>query len=145
MIFAGPGMRSAGVARKQPVNLLDMYPTLVELCGLKVNPRLDGTSLAPLLRDAKAKRDPTVSTYLPGNHAVVSEKWRYIVYADGGEELYDRAADPNEFTNLAGDERYAAVKRELRQFAPKTNAPMQPDRTQYDFDFGTYSYKRRGS
>jgi len=97
MIFSGPGMRSAGVERKQPVNLLDLYPTLVEMCGLPANPRLDGTSLVPLLKDAKAKRNPTVSTFMPGNHAVITERWRYIVYNDATEELYDRQADPNEF------------------------------------------------
>ncbi len=143
MIFAGPGMKSAGVARRQPVNLLDLYPTLVDMCGLPANPRLDGTSLVPLLQDAKAKRNPTVSTFMPGNHAVISERWRYIVYNDGSEELYDRQADPNEFTNLAGDAKLASVKRELAQFAPKSSAPMQLDRSHYDFDFATYTYKRK--
>jgi arylsulfatase A-like enzyme len=136
-------MRSAGVARRQPVNLLDLYPTLVELCRLPANPRLDGTSLVPLLKDAKAKRNPTVSTFMPGNHAVISERWRYIVYSDGSEELYDRQADPNEYTNLGTD--YAEVRRKLAQFAPKTSAPMTPDRTQYDFDFTTYSYRRKAT
>jgi arylsulfatase A-like enzyme len=143
MILSGPGMRSAGVARRQPVNLLDLYPTLVELCRLPANPRLDGTSLVPLLKDAKAKRNPTVSTFMPGNHAVISERWRYIVYSDGSEELYDRQADPNEYTNLGTD--YAEVRRKLAQFAPKTSAPMTPDRTQYDFDFTTYSYRRKAT
>jgi arylsulfatase A-like enzyme len=143
MIFAGPGTRAAGVTRPQTVNLLDIYPTLVEMCGLPVNPRLEGTSLVPLLRDSKAKRNPTLSTFLPGNHAVVSERWRYIVYSDGGEELYDRKADPNEFTNLAGRPELAPVKRDLARYAPKTSAPPKPSVTEYDFDFQTYTYTRK--
>ena len=143
MIFAGPGTRAAGVTRPQTVNLLDIYPTLVEMCGLPVNPRLEGTSLVPLLKDPKAKRNPTLSTFLPGNHAVVSERWRYIVYSDGGEELYDRQADLNEFTNLAGKPEFASVKQGLARYTPKTSAPPKPSVTEYDFDFKTYSYKRK--
>ncbi len=141
LIIAGPGVQAAGTTRTQPVSLLDLYPTMVEIAGLPKNPRLDGTSLVPLLRNPQAKRPPTVSTYLPGNHAVVSEKWRYIVYHDGGEELYDRKADPNEFTNLAGNPKFAKVKAEMAKYAPKSSAPMRPEVTAYDFDFKTYSYK----
>jgi arylsulfatase A-like enzyme len=143
MIIAGPGVRSAGAERRQPVNLLDLYPTLVEMCGLERNSRLDGTSLVPLLRDPRAKRQPTVSTFMPGNHAVISERWRYIVYADGSEELYDRLADPHEFINLAGEAKYAGIKRALAAYAPKTSAPMAPSREAYDFDFGTYTYRKK--
>jgi choline-sulfatase len=140
MIIAGPGIRPVNMARRQPVSLLDIYPTLVELCGLASNSRLEGTSLVPLLRDPNAKRAPAVSTFMPGNHAVVSTRWRYIMYGDGGEELYDRQADPNEYTNLAAEPKHAAVKRDLARFAPKTSAPMKPSRDQYDFDFTTHTY-----
>lgn len=141
MIFAGPGTQKPGVTRSQPVNLLDLYPTLIEMCGLPVNPRLDGTSLVPLLKDPKAKRNPTVSTYLENNHAVISERWRYITYSDGGEELYDRKEDPNEFTNLANNPEYISIKTDLAKYAPKTSAASKPLMTAYDFDFATYTYK----
>ena len=101
------------------------------------------TSLVPLLKDPQAKRNPTVSTYLEGNHAVVSERWRYIIYSDGGEELYDRKEDPNEFTNLAGKLEYASIKTDLAKYAPKTSAASKPLMTAYDFDFATYTYKRK--
>jgi arylsulfatase A-like enzyme len=143
MIIAGPGIRPVNMARRQPVSLLDIYPTLVELCGLASNSRLEGTSLVPLLRDPNAKRAPAVSTFMPGNHAVVSSRWRYIMYGDGGEELYDRQADPNEYTNLAEEPKHAAVKRDLARFAPKTSAPMKPSRDQYDFEFTTHTYRRK--
>ena len=60
---------------------------------------------------------------MPNNHAVRTEKWRYIRYADGGEELYDHDADPHEWTNLAKDEKHAAVKKELAKWLPTENKP----------------------
>ena len=96
---------------------------------------LEGASLAPLLRDANAKRRPAVSTYLPNNHAVITEKWRYIRYEDGSEELYDRVNDPNEWKNLAGEERHAGLKREMAQWMPKSSVKPVPERDAYDFDF----------
>jgi arylsulfatase A-like enzyme len=142
MIVAGPGIESAGVPRTQPVSLLDIYPTLLEMCGLPANPRNDGISLTPLLKNPTAKRIPAVCTYLPGNHAIITERWRYIRYSDTTEELYDRKADPDEFTNLAALAKYEPVKRDLARYAPKTSVPMKPLVTDYDFDFKTYSYKR---
>ena len=62
-------------------------------------------------------------TFGPNNHAVRDERWRYIRYADGGEELYDHQGDPREWTNLAGDAQYTAVKNKLAAWLPKVNAP----------------------
>lgn len=143
MIFAGPGTSAAGRARTQPVTLLDIYPTLVDLCGLSKRDGLDGTSLAPLLRDAGRKWKPAVSTFEPGNHAVISEKWRYIRYRDGGEELYDRKADRHEYTNLAGDAKLAPIKQEMARWLPKSSAPPKPDRDEWDFDFATYRFRKK--
>jgi arylsulfatase A-like enzyme len=143
MIFAGAGVRQAGVARHQPVSLLDVYPTLTDLCGLPANVRNEGTTLTPLLRNAKARRHPAVCTYLPSNHAVRTERWRYIKYQDGGEELYDCAADPNEYRNVAADPKHTKLKLELAKWMPVKNAPSVPDRTAYDFDFATHTYRRK--
>jgi arylsulfatase A-like enzyme len=143
LIFAGPGIRATGNARAQPVNLLDLYPTLVEMCSLPKKSDLDGESLTPLLRDPKAKRNPTVTTHLPDNHAVRSERWRYIRYSDGAEELYDSVKDPNEYHNLAGDPKLASLKSELARWMPKSSARPVPDRDAFDFDFATYTWKRK--
>ncbi|MEO7653009.1 MAG: sulfatase [Bryobacteraceae bacterium] len=143
MIIAGPGVRAAGKARKQAVSLLDIYPTLVELCGLPPNSRLEGKSLSPLLRNADAGRDPAVSTFLPGNHAVRTERWRYIRYRDGSEELYDCVADRNEYRNLANDSKLEPVKRDLAKWIPPKSAPPRPERDAYDFDFATYTFKAK--
>ncbi len=141
LIVAGPSVRAPGKARTAPVSLLDIYPTLVELCGLPAKADLEGISLAPQLRDPAAKRDAVISTFNPGNHAVITPRWRYIRYADGGEELYDRAADPGEFQNLAGKPIHGKRMQELARFVPTKNAPPVPDREAYDFDFATHTYK----
>jgi arylsulfatase A-like enzyme len=118
LMIAGPGV-AAWRKSPRPVNLLDLYPTLAELCGLKTPANLDGRSIAPLLRAPDMPWDhPSVSTWLEGNHAVRSERWRYIRYRDGGEELYDHSADPNEWNNLAADPKFAAVKAGLRPYMP---------------------------
>ncbi len=126
LIFAGPGVaKSANCAR--PAELLDIYPTLVELCGLPAKGGLEGHSLAPQLKNARApRRWPAITTHNVGNHSVRSERWRYIRYADGSEELYDLRADPNEWFNLAPNPKYAGVMREHAQWLPKTDAPPAP-------------------
>jgi hypothetical protein len=86
---------------------------------------LEGASLVPLLKDPACDRErPGLVTYLRGNHAVCSERWRYIRYADGGEELYDHRNDPNEWINLADRAEHAAVKADLARWLPKTDAPL---------------------
>jgi arylsulfatase A-like enzyme len=126
LIFAGPGVARAARCSK-PAELLDIYPTLIDLCGLKQVEGLEGHSLAPQLADAAAERSwPAITTHNHDNHGVRSEHWRYIRYADGSEELYDMRSDPNEWKNLAGDEKYAEIIREHRQLAPKTSAKPAP-------------------
>ncbi len=123
LIFAGPGISEHGVCDR-PVELLDIYPTLIELCGLPAKAGLEGISLAAQLQDANAERDrPAITTHNPGNHGVRSEKWRYIVYADGSEELYDMVNDPHEWTNLSERPDYNAVKEEHRRWLPQKSAP----------------------
>ena len=122
LVIAGPGV-TPGAKCRRPVELLDLYPTLVDLCGLPANEKLEGHILRPLLKDANAERPwPAVTTHNQNNHAVRSERWRYIRYADGSEELYDVQADPNEWTNLAVGPKHVATKRDLAKWLPKVNA-----------------------
>lgn len=116
-----------GAISPRPVSLLDLYPTLLELAGLAPAGKLDGRSLVPLLRNPELPWRPAVMTYGRLNHAVRSEDFRYIRYADGSEELYDHRADPMEWTNLADDELYVGVKREMAAWLPATNAPERPE------------------
>ena len=122
LIFVGPGV-TPGARCGRPAELLDVYPTLAALCGVPPKDGLEGVSLAPQLADAAAPRTrPAITTHNRNNHAVRTETWRYIRYADGSEELYERA-DPNEWTNLAGDPARAGVKADLAKWLPARNAP----------------------
>ena len=126
LLFAGPGVK-AGQRCTRPAELLDLYPTLIELCGLKSRNDLEGISLVPQLQNAKAKRErPAITSHNQGNHGIRSERWRYIRYADGSEELYDHQNDPHEWTNLAGNPRFAAVIEEHRKWLPRIDRPPAP-------------------
>jgi len=126
LIFAGPGVAKAAKC-SQPAELLDLYPTLVELCGLPAKDGLEGHSLTPQLKDATAPRPwPAITTHNQNNHAIRTEHWRYIRYADGSEELYDHRADPNEWTNTAKIPAQSATKHELAQWLPKVNTLPVP-------------------
>ncbi len=65
---------------------------------------------------------PAITTWGERNHAVRTERWRYIRYRNGDEELYDHTNDPDEFTNLAGNENYDSLKKKLSAHLPKVNA-----------------------
>jgi choline-sulfatase len=126
LIFAGPGVAAGGKCVR-PAELLDIYPTLIELLKLPPREGLEGHSLLPQLTVASAKREwPAITTHNQGNHGVRSEQWRYIRYADGSEELYDMKADPNEWTNLAKDAKYADVIAEHKRWLPKVDVPAAP-------------------
>lgn len=126
LIFAGPGVRPQSRTR-QPAELLDIYPTLVELCGLSPRNDLEGISLAPQLKNPEVKRQrPAITSHNQGNHGIRSERWRYIRYADGSEELYDLDSDPHERANLAGQPQYAGVIAEHRRWLPKIDVPPAP-------------------
>ena len=126
LVFAGPGV-AAGGRVTSPAELLDIYPTLVELCGLPPRTGLEGTSLGPQLRDAAAPRvRPAITTHNAGNHAVRTEHHRYIRYADGSEELYDHRTDPHEWHNRAADPALAATRADLRRWLPAASAAPAP-------------------
>lgn len=128
LIIVAPGITRAGSRCQQPVSLADLYPTLIDLCGLQAKPELDGVSLVPLLRNPEAAWDrPALMTYQRGNHAVRDQRWRYIRYADGTAELYDHQNDPNEWHNLAQDPANLGIIARLKRCLPKTEALPGPD------------------
>ena len=112
----------------QPVNLLSLYPTLLELAGLPAKKSNDAPSLVPLLRDAQHQWPHVAVTHLdrPGNYSVSDNGWRYIQYADGTKELYDIEKDPFEWKNLAGDPKHADRLAALTAKAPKNFAKYVP-------------------
>ena len=125
-IIAAPSVTLPGTTCHRPVGLVDLFPTLHELCSLPPVRGLDGVSLVPLLQKPHAQWDrPALTTHGRGNHTLRTERWRYIRYADGGEELYDHDNDPNEWTNLANQPDFTSVKAELASSLPPTNAPSR--------------------
>ena len=133
LIIAAPGMKAAGKSTTRLAELVDLYPTLADLCGLPAPAELEGMSLRPLLDDpqrpwkqgaftqvihrvqggraAKAQRKDAVM-----GRSVRSERYRYTEWGEGqaGVELYDRQTDPQEWRNLAADPAQEDVVREMK-------------------------------
>ncbi len=104
----------------RPVGLIDLYPTLAQLCDVSVRQTLDGESLVPLLHDPELSTNRVVLTsFNPGNVSLRSDRWRYIRYDDASEELYDMANDPNEWTNLAGVSEHQSMLKTFRSQIPR--------------------------
>lgn len=98
------------------MGLIDLFPTLSDLCGVIPPKGLDGLSLVPLLRDPnKATSRKLITAFGPGNHSVRTDRWRYIRYADGSQELYDHETDPNEWENLASEPEQQKLIEELKK------------------------------
>ena len=129
LIVSAPGVTKPGTKCARTVDSMHIYPTLIELCGLTPKKELEGKSFVSLLKNPQAKWDlPAITTYERNNHSVRSERWRYIRYHDGGEELYDHSNDEMELHNLAGKPEFAKIKQEHAQWLPKVNAPDSPKR-----------------
>ncbi|MDA0745351.1 MAG: sulfatase [bacterium] len=124
-----PGCSGNGQTCAHPVSHVDLYPTLVDLCGLPSQPHkgnelaLDGHSLRPLLSDPNASDEVGPSVALmairdgqePPHFSVCSRQYRYTLCANGEEELYDHDVDPHEWTNLAGSETHVDIRKVLRE------------------------------
>lgn len=126
-----PGLTTGGEHIERAVDLVHVLPTLAELCRLDVpaavRARWDGRSLRALLAAPDAPWDqPALTTYRRGNDALRTERWRYIRYADGAEELYDHASDPDEWHDLARDPRTERLRAELATWLPRDPAPPAP-------------------
>ena len=123
LIIYAPG-KTKGKKCIQAVSLIDIYPTLVELCNLPVVNGLEGQSLVPQLKNPNEKRiTPAISSLTPEFHSIRDEQYRYISYGNGEEELYDHLMDPNEWTNIARDPKYQAIKDKLKGFVPQNCKP----------------------
>ena len=129
LMVVSPGQTKPNTTCDIPVSLLDLYPSLIELCDLPTPPQtLEGRSFVNLLKNPTAEQDRVaITTQGQNNHAVRSQQHRYIQYADGTEELYDHSNDPHEWTNVANEKRYAQVKQRLASLIPTVNqAPLLP-------------------
>ena len=127
LIFVAPGVATPGGLCPRPVDFMGIYPTLADLCGLRVPEHVQGVSLRPLLEKPDAPWDRmALTTHGRGEHGVRCDRWRYIRYHDGTEELYDHTDDPMEWKNLAGDSQHGARKQSLGKWMPESEVPDAP-------------------
>ena len=119
LLIYDPRFPTLGSECDRPVSLVDLYPTLLELCDLPASNDASGTSLVPLMEDTERPWErPVLTSNSAVTHAVRSERWRYIRYGDGSEELYDHSNDPHEWTNLAKRGGFDEVKAEHARVIP---------------------------
>lgn len=139
LIIAGPGVSASGTVVKAPVGLIDVYPTLAEICGVKTPPNLQGQSLVPMLRDPAAvgrgwalsqislKRKGTMGRV---GYSIRTPRWRYTEWgrdAAEGRELYDHDTDPQEIKNLAEVPGNASIVTDLSaKLRSAANATLPP-------------------
>lgn len=114
-----PSNKNNGKECNASVDMTAMFPTLISLCGLPELEGLDGVDISQLIRHPESKwNTPARTVFKKGNIAIRSDRWRYIRYADGGEELYDHSKDPHEWHNLANDPACQQIKQELGKWVP---------------------------
>jgi hypothetical protein len=119
-----PPEGSSGFVRDRrcdrPVNLLDLFPTIVAATGLPAKTDLEGQSLLPLVRNPQTDwATHTVTTFGRGNHAITTSRWRYLQYFDGSAELYDRQSDPFEWHNQIGNADCGEIVQRLQGLVPE--------------------------
>jgi arylsulfatase A-like enzyme len=116
LIVAAPGTKARGAAARGLAELVDLYPTLADLAGLKSRSPVDGVSLAPIVRDPAASVKDAAFTQVRNGYSVRTDRWRYTEWDEGkqGVQLYDMEKDPGETMNLAADAQHAATVKELQ-------------------------------
>jgi arylsulfatase A-like enzyme len=132
LMFAGPNLPK-GKKIDAPVEMLSIYPTLLELSGLPAYERNEGNSLVSMMQnDGEINDVHAITTFAMNNHTVKVDGYRYIRYEDGSEEFYDHSSDPNEWTNEAGNPKYKAQIELMTQLLPKVNV-IWDDESSYTF------------
>lgn len=126
IIISAPGFM-AHQRSKRPAELIDVFPTLLELAGLPADPKQEGESLVPLMRDPKMEWEhPAITSFGLGNYSIRSTQYRFIQYRDGSREFYDLSEDPHEWTNLGSDPKYEAVIAQHAVFVPTKQHDVLP-------------------
>lgn len=114
LLIKVPGLTKAGQLEESPANLMDLYPTLIELCGLPALDSIGGRTLVPLLDDERNTFNyPSIITLDTFHHSIRTKQYRYTRYGDGTEELYDHDVDKHEWYNLTSDISLESTKNEL--------------------------------
>jgi arylsulfatase A-like enzyme len=123
LIFTAPNLPK-GKLIGTPAEMLSIYPTLLDLCGLPAYDRNEGLNLVPQMlgEDSQIDERIAITTFGMNNHGLRTSEYRYIRYEDGGEELYEHNSDPNEWYNIAGEPGNAETIEGLKKYLPVTNA-----------------------
>lgn len=146
LVVVAPSVGKPGQRCRRPASLVDLFPTLIELCDLTTLEGLDGISLVPWLANPTApRRQPAIIVEESGHLAVRSDDYRYIRYKNGSEELYDHRIDPKEQTNLADRQESSEIKQRLAAFLPAELAPPAATKKAYEFDPHDYAWTLRES
>ncbi len=143
LVVVAPQLGKAGQVCSQPASLLDVFPTLIDLCGLPSpsDQPIDGISLKPWIAEPKKPRERAAITVHELKHVSVrSERYRYIRYHDGSEELYDLGNDPNEWDNQIGNPSLTAIRNKLASELPTSFAPDALPHSRFDFNPHTYTW-----
>jgi len=143
LLFAAPNLPKGKII-DEPAEMLSIYPTLLELCGLPAYERNEGKSLVPTMLGKDKEPSVAITTFGMNNHTVKSQQFRYIQYEDGGEEFYDHNDDPNEFKNQAKNTEYKDEINALKGYLPKTNVTWDPN-SSYTFQPYFVEHKARTS
>ena len=143
-IIAVPNQQNPGELAKTPVNLLDLYPTLIDLCSLPKKEGLEGISLKEIIADPQKERGrPVTIERGKGQSAVRDLRYRLIRYQDGSEELYDLQKDPYEWTNLIEDPQYRKIKEKLEPYLTKEWKAPIPSKGKFKFNPNTYKWQKK--
>ena len=142
LIVAGPGVADGNT--RKPVGLIDLYPTLLDLCGLPSNAANEGHSLRALLENPDFAGWPHVAltTYGRNNHGIRDERYRYIRYEDGSEEFYDHQDDAQEWNNIVADPTHEEIKQRLAAHLPEVNVPWS-EKSAYDWNDYLTTHRER--
>lgn len=129
LIVAAPGMAS-NQRSERPAELIDVFPTLLELASLPKDASQEGQSLVPLIADPTADwAHPAITSFGKGNVAIRSTQYRFIQYLDGSQELYDLKSDPHEWTNLASDDSFSEVIADHVKYLPSKQHAVLPGKS----------------
>mgnify|MGYP000636880385 CR=1 FL=1 len=142
LMFAAPNLPK-GKKINAPVEMLSIYPTLLELSGLPAYNRNEGKSLVSIMQSDKSTANShALTTYGMNNHAVRTNNFRYIQYEDGTEEFYDHKTDLNEWYNEANNPKYKSKLETLKALLPKENAKWD-EKSNYVFQPYFVAQKKR--
>ncbi len=143
-IIKAPGITTPNSVCNKPVDMVNVFPTLVSLCNLPPKTGLDGHDMTPLLQNPDSYWTfPAITEIKIGNMSVRTENWHYIRYYDGSEELYDSKNDRNEWNNLIGQNPDKIIIKEHRKWIPQKFAETVVGKEKFYFDPYEYTFLNR--